>query len=410
MINVDTLVLGAGVTGLSTASFLKGDYLILESESEVGGYCKTIHRNGFVWDYSGHFFHFKNESIKDYVCKNVDCDILEVSKISKIFYNKNFIDFPFQSNIHQLEKSEFIECLVDLYNSSDLNVDNFEEFVISKFGKGISEKFILPYNSKLYACDLSILDIDCMGRFLPKVNFHDVINSINGEKIKTYNDNFIYPKNGCFEFIKSILKRIDTSRIKLNESVINIDLKQKKVYTEKEVYKFNKLVSTLPFNKLLKLSNYQLSTNIFSYNKVVVFNLGFNRRSKTDAHWIYFPGDEIFYRVGFYDNILNTDRMSLYVEIGLSINDVVDEENLLHQVIKDLNKCVIIENHELVEHQMLILDPAYVHITKESNEFYEKWCDENNKNNIFSIGRYGSWTYCSIEDNIIEAKKLSEKI
>ena len=80
------------------------------------------------------------------------------------------------------------------------------------------------------------------------------------------------------------------------------------------------------------------------------------------------------------------------------------------KLIKDLNKCGIIENHELVEHQMLILDPAYVHITKESNEFYEKWCDENNKNNIFSIGRYGSWTYCSIEDNIIEAKKLSEKI
>ena len=28
-------------------------------------------------------------------------------------------------------------------------------------------------------------------------------------------------------------------------------------------------------------------------------------------------------------------------------------------------------------------------------------------NNVFSIGRYGSWTYCSIEDNIIEAQELT---
>ena len=26
---------------------------------------------------------------------------------------------------------------------------------------------------------------------------------------------------------------------------------------------------------------------------------------------------------------------------------------------------------------------------------------------IYSIGRYGSWTYCSIEDNILEAKEVA---
>ena len=27
---------------------------------------------------------------------------------------------------------------------------------------------------------------------------------------------------------------------------------------------------------------------------------------------------------------------------------------------------------------------------------------------VHSIGRYGSWTYCSIEDNIVEARALAE--
>ena len=29
---------------------------------------------------------------------------------------------------------------------------------------------------------------------------------------------------------------------------------------------------------------------------------------------------------------------------------------------------------------------------------------------VFSIGRYGSWTYCSIEENIIEASNLAYKL
>jgi hypothetical protein len=29
---------------------------------------------------------------------------------------------------------------------------------------------------------------------------------------------------------------------------------------------------------------------------------------------------------------------------------------------------------------------------------------------VYSIGRYGGWTYCSIEDNIVEARALVAKL
>ena len=48
--------------------------------------------------------------------------------------------------------------------------------------------------------------------------------------------------------------------------------------------------------------------------------------------------------------------------------------------------------------------------TKESNEYYQKMSEKWSQLGVYSVGRYGGWKYCSIEDNIIEAKQLAEKI
>ena len=85
MKETDILIIGGGITGLSLGSFLGDkDYLILEKDATPGGYCKTTIRGKYVWDYSGHFFHFKNPEIKEYVTQNIKCKILEVKKISHI--------------------------------------------------------------------------------------------------------------------------------------------------------------------------------------------------------------------------------------------------------------------------------------------------------------------------------------
>ena len=43
------LIIGAGISGLSYANFCNHDnYMILEKESEIGGYCKTIKKDGFT--------------------------------------------------------------------------------------------------------------------------------------------------------------------------------------------------------------------------------------------------------------------------------------------------------------------------------------------------------------------------
>ncbi len=52
------LIIGAGLSGLSFAKNIKKDFIILEKENEIGGYCRTIRKKDFIWDYAGHFFPF----------------------------------------------------------------------------------------------------------------------------------------------------------------------------------------------------------------------------------------------------------------------------------------------------------------------------------------------------------------
>lgn len=412
MLKTDTLIIGGGITGISAAAFLgkESDYILLEGTDEVGGYCKTVERNGFVWDYSGHFFHFRNPEIRDYVMENMSCEVVEVQKITDIDYKGNIIDFPFQYNIHQLPKNEFIECMCDMYAVGEVDRSSFKSFIKSSLGSAICDKFLIPYNEKLYATDLDNLDADAMGRFFPKsIDFDEMMRRISSEnKFVSYNDTFIYPIKGAFEFVKSMLSRVDESRIRKNCKALRIDVENKTVETTDGTIQFNTLISTTPFNMICEMMGKK--EDGLSSNKVAVFNLGFDRGSDIKSHWRYFPGNEIFYRIGFYNNILSQGNLSLYVEIGLSSEDDLDKNELLNRVLTDLAACNIVDDHVLVDHEFIVMNPAYVHITKDSDRLYQEWCDAHNPLGIYSIGRYGSWTYCSIEDNIIQARDTCKNI
>ena len=408
------VIVGAGVSGLAYAGFSKNECLLLEKDAEIGGYCKTIKWGDFVWDYSGHFFHFRDTFLEDYICRNmVHDDIRYCEKHTQIFYRQKYIDFPFQKNIHQLDQDEFIDCFYDLFTTTGNDYFTFKQMLYAKFGQSIAEKFLIPYNEKLYACDLNRLDVDAMGRFFPYADKEEIIRNFQKTNNNSYNSHFTYPRGGAIEYVKSLASYIGKSNICLNECVKSIDVTEKTIKTDKRELKYDNLISTMPFPLLMQCCSMEYDTDIYSWNKVLVFNLGFDKKGKdVFNNWIYVPSkDFCFYRVGYYDNIFATKNMSLYVELGFGKNtDVIDVEYYKEKVLDDLKKAGIITDHKLIASHFVIMDPAYVHITKESIRDVEEKKKVLARNNIYSIGRYGSWTYCSIEDNILEAKALMERL
>ena len=80
-------------------------------------------------------------------------------------------------------------------------------------------------------------------------------------------------------------------------------------------------------------------------------------------------------------------------------------------VLRDLYATGLVQpDQKLVSSHQVLLNPAYVHITEQSRKLYDDVSAQLSTRGVFSIGRYGGWTYCSIEDNVIEARNLAQML
>ncbi len=424
MESVEYLVVGAGISGLSFANAIAAEaktrgrpapeVLVLEADSEPGGYCKTVRRDGFVWDYSGHFFHFKHPDIEAWLrARMPDQPIRTVEKSSFVRYAGRDIDFPFQKNIHQLPAPDFLRCLHDLWfrdqDAGQGEPDSFKRMLYRRFGRGIAEAFLVPYNEKLYACDLDALDVDAMGRFFPKGDADDIVRNMLNPDNRSYNSTFSYPLGGAIEYVHAFLHDLPEGTISFEERLESVDLARQVATTSRREIRFRRLVSSAPLPALLSACGLA-SGDEFSWNKVLVFNLGFDAKGQSGIHWMYFPDPQTrFYRVGWYDNIMDGDRMSLYVEVGAPRGARFDVEAERARVLEDLGREGIVNGQRLVAEHHVVLDPAYVHVNRGAQMTQARLRPALEAAGVYPVGRYGGWTYCSIEDNIVETRALAER-
>lgn len=106
------VIVGAGPTGLSAAYHLGAEVLLLERNSRVGGWCRSIEDHGFTFDHAGHIM-FSNDP---YVLKLYD--ILLGSNQhwqdrEAWIYSKNvFTRYPFQGALYGLPPQVIKDCIV----------------------------------------------------------------------------------------------------------------------------------------------------------------------------------------------------------------------------------------------------------------------------------------------------------
>ena len=419
-----TIIIGAGISGLSAAYFLKSPYIVLEEKAYAGGLCGSFYENGFTFDCSGHFIHIKDEKIKKIVAK-LSGRIDEVSRNASIYIQNSFVPFPFQANLSYLKEKTKKECVDGVLKRKNVDISVKMPFLgwsQAMFGSGITKYFMKPYNEKLWSYDLNKMTAEWTGPFVPRPDAESIVKSAYS-KSKTqygYNSVFYYPqKNGCQALIDGLVKKCPS--IKYNSKVSSIDIKKKIAYDGNgKKYSYSKIISTQPVTELVKQikqapAAIKNAAKKLKVSSVRCVNLGIKSKNGIPAilkgkHWVYLPENKFpFYRIGVYSNVNASAApekcYSFYVEFSSNNG----KYKYCDSVIKDLKAAGFIRKTDEIA-AVNIVDMPYAYVIFDKDR--EKSLNIINKflhsNNIFSIGRYGAWEYSFIEKNIVDAKNLAE--
>ncbi|MBV1857941.1 MAG: NAD(P)-binding protein, partial [Nannocystaceae bacterium] len=189
---VPHLVLGAGLTGLSTALHAAGScpvpVTVLERGTEVGGKARSRRRDGYTFDITGHWLHLRDERVRALADTLFEPgDLVEIERRTGVFTHGAMLPYPFQANLHGLPLPVVQECLatfleaqVEAGKPGALPPRTFEEFAVQRFGRGIAEEFFIPYNRKLWGDAYDDLTPDWISRFVPLPDVRQVVGGAIG--------------------------------------------------------------------------------------------------------------------------------------------------------------------------------------------------------------------------------------
>jgi protoporphyrinogen oxidase len=424
------IILGAGLAGLSTAWHLKQrgiEPIVLEKEKAVGGLCRSKQVKGFIFDYDGHLLHFRNNYTLRLVKKLLKGNLVRHKRSAWINNFGIFSEYPFQANLHALPKSIASECLWEFIHASSARANrsqlNFLKWINTTFGKGMAKYFMIPYNQKFWTVPLSQMACPWSDKFIPQLSLVDIVNGFfaNSKNSFGYNAIFWYPaKGGMAQLPQAFEKQI--GGVSKNCCVSRIDLKKKEIRIKGgKKQKFDILVTTIPLPELVEIikplpGKILKSFRKLRWNSIFNLNLGLQGSCQDGKHWVYFPHPGIsFFRVGFFhnfsDHLAPGSKSSLYAEVSYSQDKPINRKKITHQIVNDLKGLGIISKKNRIlaqdtndiKYGYPIYDQHYSRATTLIKEFLLS-------NNIIVCGRYGSWQYLSMEDTILDGKRVAEEI
>ena len=419
-------ILGGGLTGLTIASNLKSDCEVLEKNDECGGLCRSFQNEGFTFDWGGaHIIYSKNQAIINYIRKILGKNCRQGRRNNKVYFMGRFVKYPFENGLSDLPPEDNFECLYYYLNNKYKEPSNFKEWLYFTFGKGIAERYLIPYNRKIWKYPPEKMSFHWVER-VPKPPIEDVIKSAVGIPTEGYTHQlyFYYPKRGGIQALIQAFEK-KSPQILRNFKIKKIKKERKKwhVFGEREIKHYDKLISTIPiFDLISYLDNIpQKVKKAFKglkYNSLITVMLGIDQKKMPDFTAVYFPQPELlFHRIAFPANFSKNNvpkgKSSIVAEVSSRPNDKIwkmNNKKIINRVIQDLHKSRIINKKKVFYQKVMRSKYAYVIYDKNYLKHIKTIRDYIKKLGIKLCGRFAEFEYLNMDICIERGLKMAEKI
>jgi len=304
-------ILGGGIAGVALAAHLETPWELLEAAPRIGGLCSSIVEEGFTFDAAGpHIMFSKNKAILARMVEVLGENVRQGRRENRIWFKGHLVKYPFENGLSDLPKEDCYECILGyLRNPWTKDPTNLAEWSYATFGQGISDKYFLPYNRKIWNCDPAEITLEWVSR-IPKPPLEDVLKSAIGIPTEGYLHQlyFNYPVTGGYEaLVRAFAALARGGEIHTSARVEGITRRRGTWVVEAGggTREYETLVSTLPVHELARLwegfpAAAREAVSRLRYNGLLNVLLGLSEDRGYPYTALYVPDPEIpFHRLSF---------------------------------------------------------------------------------------------------------------
>jgi protoporphyrinogen oxidase len=433
---VETAILGGGLTGLTIGHLLKKkgiEFKLLEKEKTCGGLMRTLRQNDFTFDYGGsHVLFSKDKEALSFLLGLLGSNKLRRRRNTKILYKGRYIKYPFENGLAGLPEKENFECLysfvqnlINKQTGKRVQPRNLKEWLYYTFGEGITEKYLIPYNAKIWKYPLEKISSEWVDR-VPNPPLEDVIKSSLGIQSEGYVHqlNFYYPKHGGIQALINSLAFSIGERILRNFEIRKIRREGNKwVVSDGEQEELcDKIVSTIPVNELVKVVDapreVREAANNLKYTSLICVMVGLDIKKINDLSWLYIPDCDVLpHRVSFPSNysphVTPLGKSSVLAEVTCTMQSniwTMRGHELVDRVVDDLARLKILDKKDVCFSSIRKTKYAYVINDLNCIESIRTIKNFLGKEGIDTVGRFGEFSYLNMDACVRRANEYVKSV
>jgi protoporphyrinogen oxidase len=421
-------VLGGGISGLFTAYFLGGDVEVLEGATTAGGLARCFGGQGFRSDIGGHILFSKDKEALAHELAVLGDNLRQGVRANKILYRGLHVKYPFENGIDVLPKEDIVDILYTFIDNPHKSTPtNFREWMFHTFGDGLTNRYLLPYNTKIWKTPAEEMSLEWVDR-VPRPPLLDLVKTAVGIPTEGYTHqlHFQYPKVGGFESLSAALVTKLGSKLHTAFRVASLrpcDGGWVVTSDRGEERRYRQIVSTIPIGALLETlpdvpESVLRSANELRYNSLRVALIGVSTTNLPPYTALYVPDPESLYHRVCYNQVFSPDMVpagcnSVSCEITVAPGSDLEswsDERLLDRVVDDLVRDGIVTRSTVCYRQVHRERYAYVIYTNGYKDRVRTIREFADSNHIHLAGRFAEYQYVNTDACVRRALDLAQSL
>ena len=229
----DLVIIGAGPAGLTAAyelSDTEKKVIVIEKKSQVGGLAETKVFGNYRYDIGPHRFFTKNKEVYELFLEMLGSDAVPVNRKTRILFKNSYFDYPLTplNALFGLGLGEsivigfsYIFARVKSYMKIS-KINNFEDWVVDRFGKKLFNNFFKNYTEKVWGIDCKDIGSDWAAQRIKGLSLSTAIKFAlfpnSKKRPKTLVDKFYYPRLGAGMLWEKFEEHITNKNIEVTKN------------------------------------------------------------------------------------------------------------------------------------------------------------------------------------------------